>query len=184
MKRRTFLSIVSIVVFLSISTIGSAGQKQPLDVFLQAPKSSLKMGDTPVFVGRITNMSNQPLENLVAYVSLVSLKHGSEHPVDLEDWSAQAAFHISRLEPGKSVSHNWSLRLIEGGRYGLALTVIDPSDNAPLISPLATFQVEPKPTVVTGRILPVSVGEPLVLLAALGLIRLRRNRHHLFASPR
>lgn len=183
MKRRIFPSIFITCVLLYVSAVCCHAQKQPMEVFLHAPEGALKMGDTPVFVGHITNMSNQPLENLVAYVSLVSLKHGSEHPVDLEDWSAQAAFHIARLEPGKSISHNWSLRLIQGGRYGLALTVINPSDGVPVISPLAVFQVEPKTTVIAGRILPVAVGEPLILLAALGLIRLRRSRRRFFAFP-
>jgi len=184
MNRRNFLFVFSIIAILSVATLCFADQKQAMEVLLNTPPGPLKMGDTPAFAGRITNVGDQPLENLVVYVSLVSLKAGQEHPVDLEDWSAQGAFHVAQLEPGKSISQNWKLRLIEGGRYGLALTVINPSSDNPVISPLATFQVEPKATVISGRILPIALGEPLLLLLALGLLRLRRNRCHSMALAR
>jgi hypothetical protein len=85
----------------SFATLAAAGDGPALRVSLQAPAGILKMGDTPHFLGAVTNLGPQPAQGLVVYLSLVSLAPGDEHPVDLEDWSAQKAVRIDRLNPGR-----------------------------------------------------------------------------------
>lgn len=68
-------------------------------VSLKAPAGPLQMGDVPVFTGKVTNQGTKTLNSLVIYLSLVSLMPGREHPVDLEDWSAQKAIRLNHLPP-------------------------------------------------------------------------------------
>jgi len=142
----------------------AAGDGPALNVTLQAPAGVLKMGDTPNFLGAVTNLSRQPAQGLVVYLSLVSLAPGDEHPVDLEDWSAQKAVRLDLLNPGASDYRHWGMRLIAAGKYGVVLTVVDPRENRPIVSDLVPFEIKPKATLIAGRVLPVALGEPLLIL--------------------
>ena len=165
------ISIAIIVLVLS-ATLASAGSGSLLQVTLKSPTGPLRMGDTPNFIGTVTNIGNQPLHGLVVYLSLVSLAQGHEEPVDLEDWSAQKAIRITILDPGATESRNWSMRLIMAGTYGAALTVVNPIEDRPIISNLVHFEVQPKPTLASNRVLSVALGIPLLFLAILGILHL------------
>ena len=148
----------------------AANQPANISVFLQAPDPPLQMGDLPVFKGEVTNQGANVLKSLVVYLSLVSLQPGQEHPVDLEDWSAQKAIRIDQLAPGQTMTQEWRMRLIKSGSFGAALTIVNPASDQPQISPLALFDITPKATVLAGRILPVAVGIPLLLAGLFFLI--------------
>ena len=143
-----------------------AAPNQPVNisVFLEAPDPPLQMGDLPVFKGEVTNQGTNVLKSLVVYLSLVYLQPGQEHPVDLEDWSAQKAIRIDQLAPGQTITREWQMRLIKSGPFGASLTIVDPLSDQPRISPLAKFDIAPKPTVIAGRIFPVAIGIPLLLV--------------------
>jgi len=148
-----------------------AGDHPVLRVSLQAPAGALKMGDTPNFLGAVTNLGPQPAQGLVVYLSLVSLAPGDEHPVDLEDWSAQKAVRIDRLNSSATDFRNWGMRLIASGKFGVALTVVDPREPRPIVSDLVPFEIQPKVTLVAGRVLPVAIGEPLLILILFAVLR-------------
>lgn len=153
------------------TTAAFAAESHYIEVGLQRPTGTMKMGDTPAFIGAVTNIGQQTLRGLVVYLSLVSLEPGNEHPVDLEDWSAQKAVRIDQLSPGDTNTQKWGMRLIQSGKYGIALTVVDPQEKQPIVSDLVPFDVNPKPTLASNRILPVAIGEPLLLLTLLGALR-------------
>jgi hypothetical protein len=152
-------------------------------ISLQHPAGPLKMGDTPNFLGAVTNLGSQPAQGLVVYLSLVSLTPGQEHPVDLEDWSAQKAVRIDRLNPGATDYRQWGMRLIAAGKYGVALTVVDPQESRPIVSDLVTFEVRPKPTLIAGRVLPVAIGVPLFILGLWGGLLVYRSRRRHTPKP-
>lgn len=171
MHRIKLLAIVALLAgvwLIFCHCPASAGNTPTLRVSLQAPDGPLRMGDTPDFRGAVTNFGPRPVQGLVVYLSLVSLTPGDEHPVDLEDWSAQKALRLDRLNPGTTDLRNWHMRLIAAGRYGAALTVIDPRENRPIVSDLVPFEIQSKVTLVAGRVLPVALGEPLLLLLLWG----------------
>jgi hypothetical protein len=169
--------ILPVIILLGFLT-GSAwpGDSAYIRVTLQPPPGPLKMGDTPYFRGTVTNLGHVSAQGLIVYLSLVSLAPGHEQPVDLEDWSAQKAVRIARLDPGYTHSQNWNMRLIQAGKYGVALTVVDPRESRPVISDLVRFEVLPKPTLSRGRVLPVSIGMPLLILVLLGVFSYSRSR--------
>lgn len=182
MKLNTFKGLSSLAIIAGImlfsATAAFAAETRSIEVGLERPTGTMKMGDTPAFIGTVTNIGKQPLAGLVVYLSLVSLEPGNEQPVDLEDWSAQKAVRINLLSPGEINSQKWGMRLIQSGKYGIALTVVDPQEKRPIVSDLVPFDVHPKPTLASSRILPVAIGEPfllLTLLGALGAIRTRRK---------
>jgi hypothetical protein len=158
------------------SILASAIHSIPIEVRLERPAGTLRIGDTPNFSGTVTNTGKTPLKGMVVYLSLVSLEPGSEQPVDLEGWSAEKAIRIDLMQPGGTVAHPWSMRLIQAGSFGVALTVIDPKEEKPVVSPLVRFDVQAKPALSSKRVFPVALGEPLLLLAALGAIGLLRQR--------
>ena len=153
----------------------SVNQPVNISVSLHAPAFPLQMGDVPVFNAEITNHGSNVLKSLVVYLSLVSLQPGWEHPVDLEDWSAQKAIRLDHLAPGETAVQQWKMRLIKSGPFGAALTIVDPASDQPQISPLAKFAITPKPTVIAGRILPVTLGVPLLLTGLFVFIYRRRR---------
>jgi hypothetical protein len=180
MKKYVVLCIGFMMAMLFVAAGNSHADGTPfIQVSIQAPTGALKMGDRPVFKGVVKNSGQHKLQGLVVYLSLVSLKPGHEHPVDLEDWSAQKAVRIDRLAPGETHTQDWRMRLIRAGRFGVALTVVDSHESRPVVSDLVPFDIHPKPTIASSRILPVAVGEPLLLLISFGLFHWIRTR-----SPR
>lgn len=171
---RSFLIFV-VASLLPTTTLFAADTGQ-IVVTLEPPAGNMKMGETPAFSGTVTNIGETPLDGLVVYLSLVSLKPGKERPVDLEDWSAEAAVRIDRLLPGETKTHPWSMRLIEAGQFGVALTVVDPKEQKPIVSPLIHFDIQPKRLLASKRILPVAFGEPSLLLVIWGLASIIRYR--------
>jgi len=177
--KRLALTIVLASAWLIFGSMAaSAGVGPALRVSLQAPAGALKMGDTPNFLGAVTNLGRQPAQGLVVYLSLVSLAPGHEHPVDLEDWSAQKAVRLDRLNPGATDFRNWGMRLIAAGKYGVALTVVDPREPRPIVSDLVPFEIQPKATLVAGRVLLVAIGEPLLIILLLGGIFFYNSRSY------
>ncbi len=177
--KKSYILYLAFLILLIIAGNNHA-DGTPIQVSIQqAPTAALKMGDKPVFKGVVKNTGRRNLLGLVVYLSLVSLKPGHEHPVDLEDWSAQKAVRIDRLAPGETHTQGWPMRLIQAGRFGVALTVVDSHESRPVVSDLVPFDIHPKPTIASSRILPVAVGEPLLLLISFGLFHWIRTR-----SPR
>jgi hypothetical protein len=162
-KMFAFITLLAGAWLISSHHPASAGTSPALRVTLRSPAGPLKMGDTPNFLGAVTNLGRQPAQGLVVYLSLVSLAAGDEHPVDLEDWSAQKAVRLDRLNPGATDFRNWGMRLIAAGKYGVALTVVDPRENRPIISDLLPFEVQPKVTLAAGRVLPVALSVPMLI---------------------
>jgi len=167
--KKSYVLCLNFLILLIIAGNSHADGTPFIHVTIQAPTGALKMGDRPVFKGVVKNSGQRNLQGLVVYLSLVSLRPGHEHPVDLEDWSAQKAVRIDQLVPGETNRQDWPMRLIQAGRFGVALTIVDPLENRSIVSDLVSFKIQPKPTVASGRILPVAIGEPLLLLIFFGL---------------
>jgi len=176
MKLSVFCSLLFIMLSpLSMPNIVGAIDG-PLSVTLVAPSNSMVMGESPVFVGRVANRGETSVKGLIVYPSLVSLKPGKEQPVDLEDWSARPAVRIDLLSPGELNTQQWPLRLIESGKFAMALTVIAPTEAQPAVSVLVPFEVQPKRLLAGKRVLPVAIGVPSLLLLVWALVGLSRGR--------
>jgi hypothetical protein len=125
---------------------------------------------------KITNISNRPVHDVVAYVSLVDVTKGQQAPVDLEDWSAHRAITISSLSPGQSKGVNWSLRLVKGGNYTVYANAIVRGSTRASVGQEVPLFVKAKQNLNPGGVLPVALGVPILAGAALfGPVLLRRR---------
>ncbi|MGB5453699.1 MAG: hypothetical protein WBN02_13550 [Sedimenticolaceae bacterium] len=135
------------------------------------------MGDWMHFNSVITNTGNQPLEGLVAWISLVEVTPGKEQPMDLEDWSAHKAITGTTLKPGATLRTQWPVRLIQNGDYRVVISATDRNDETVFTSPTLQFHVAQKPVVESTRILPVALGIPLLLGGLVGA-QTFRSKHN------
>ena len=134
------------------------------------------MGDWMHFNSVINNAGKQPIDGLVAWISLVEVTPGKEQPMDLEDWSAHKAVTGATLAPGKSLQTQWPMRLIQSGDYRVVISATDRNNKTVFTSPTIQFHVAQKPVVESARILPVALGIPLAIGGLLGFTRFR-GRH-------
>ena len=112
------LSIFIIFVILFVLAIfGPAASAAPISISIapaaQNPASP-KMGDHLTFHTIIRNDGSDPVDGLIAWLSLVQVDRGHEQPIDLEDWSAHKAVTAAKLAPGQTLETDWPMRLISG----------------------------------------------------------------------
>lgn len=173
MKKYMTLILCVAAIFICWSDV-CANDTLQVNVGLKPPATKFKMGDIPVFKGIVTNTGTKPLEGLTVYLSLISLQSGNEHPVDLEDWSAQKAVRIAKLDPGTKSEQDWGMRLIAPGPFAVALTVVGKNAAQPIISDLVKFDINTKPLISSARILPIAIGEPFLLLLLILIFKFSR----------
>jgi hypothetical protein len=167
--RTALVALAAAAVLLQAAHAASA-QSSGLAVTLESPRASLAMGDTPAFRGTVKNTGASSHDGLVVFLTIINLAPGSEAPIGLEDWSANPSVRIEHLAPGATDTQNWTMRLVQAGSYAATLTVIDHGGH-PISSAMVPFQVASRPTLQSARILPIAMGEPVLLgLAVAGLM--------------
>ncbi len=160
-----------------ISTVGPATDASLQVDLTAAPANPAapQMGDRLSYRTNIRNVGAVPIPNIVAWLGLVQVDRGKEQPVDLEDWSAHKAVTIASLAPGQAVQTEWPMRLIAAGHYRVVVSAAA-SGGGPLTpSPFVDLAVRAKPVVESGRVLPVALGVPALLVAGL-LLRRRQGQ--------
>ena len=157
---------------------GAALAADPLTISLTADNTnpaSPQMGDRLRFESAIRNTGSAPAQGVVAWISLIQVDPGHEQPMDLEDWSAHKAVTRSSLAPGEEIRVQWPMRLIQAGDYRVVISAVERNTSHIINSPFIDFHVKRKAVVESRRILPVSLGVPLLLAFALVLRRPRRR---------
>jgi hypothetical protein len=174
MKRALLLAAV---VLLGCGT--SVLAAVPLNISLAtgtANPALPQMGDHLHFSSVIHNTGAAPLHGMVAWISMVRMDPGQEEPMDLEDWSAHKAVTQATLAPGGTIAVDWPMRLIQAGDYRVVISAVTRDARQIVTSPFLDFHVRAKPVVESGRILPVTLGVPLLIASLLGLRMVRQLR--------
>jgi hypothetical protein len=170
---------LSTIVVTALFTSITAAAQTPLALDLRPDDnnpSAPVMGDHLRFWSTITNTDAQPIEGLVAWISLVETDPGNEQPMDLEDWSAHKAITGAALAPGQSLRTDWPMRLIKGGDYRVVVSVTDRGSRSVFTSPTVQFHVRQKPVLQAGRVLPVAVGVPLLIIGLMVFNKTKQQR--------
>jgi len=170
--------LITVVTTVLLTSISAAAQA-PLSLDLRPDDKNPSipvMGDHLRFWSTITNTGTTPVEGLVAWISLVEIDPGDEQPVDLEDWSAHKAVTGATLAPGQPLRTDWPMRLIKGGDYRVVVSVTDRGSSRVVTSPTLQFHVRQKAVLQTGRVLPVAVGVPLLIIGLMVFNKARQPR--------
>ena len=169
------LVMVTMVLLAAASSAAEAALMLDLRPDDKNPSAPV-MGDHLRFWSTIINTGADPIEGLVAWISLVEIDPGNEQPVDLEDWSAHKAITGASLGPGQSLRTDWPMRLIKGGDYRVVVSVTDRGSNTVFTSPTLQFHVRQKPVLQSGRVLPVAAGVPLLIIGLMVFNKTRQRR--------
>jgi len=171
--------ILLVMVTMVLLAAASSAAETPLILDLRPDDnnpSAPVMGDHLRFWSTIMNTGADPIEGLVAWISLVEIDPGNEQPVDLEDWSAHKVVTGAALEPGQSLRTDWPMRLIKGGDYRVVVSVTDRGSHKVFTSPTIQFNVRQKPVLQAGRVLPAAAGVPLLIIGLMVFNKTRQRR--------
>jgi hypothetical protein len=177
---------IALILGLGIALSASAATAASLSVDLRASDGNPtppRIGDTLSFHTVIRNDGAGPVRGLIAWIGLIRTDEGNEQPVDLEDWSAQKAVTLASLAPGRAVESDWPVRLIQTGSYRLVVSAVGRDGSKLATSRFADFSVRGKPTVESRRVLPVALGLPLLIGAAMAWRHGRSARGALRVDP-
>ncbi len=174
MKTMTFITILVASMFLlAYTTRADVGLPLALDILSSKNLDGIA-GDFVTVQAQITNISQQPITDITTYLSLVD--NENKLPVDLEDWSAEKGLFIGTIEPNQVFPLNWKIHFVKAGIYSLVIVATAPTSETPQVSKITHFKVSPKHNLNPGKVLPVALGEPIILLFIMGMINYKRQR--------
>ncbi len=148
----------------------------PVSVSINPPSLQAHMGDKITYRGTIINNSNKAVNNLIAYISLANVTQGKESPMDLEDWSANKAVKVETIPPHGTYEGQWPMRLIDSGSYVAYITVVDKNNDSPVSSRMSPLEIKRILRLNPNNVLPVAIGEPVILGAVFMFIAFRRKK--------
>ena len=130
-------------------------------------------GDFVTVQSQITNHGTASISDVTTYLSLVDT--GNKLPVDLEDWSAEKGLFIGTIEPGRTLPLNWKIHFVKAGEYSLIIVAETAGNNYPETSSVVNFSVASKQNLNPGKVLPVALLTPIVILCIMVLLTYKRN---------
>ena len=147
----------------------------PLDVSIRSGHAlSGVAGEYITLQAEVVNVGTQPIINVTTYLSLVDV--GARMPVDLEDWSAEKGLFIGTIAAGETLPLVWKIHLIRSGDYTASVVAEADGADLPVISRVTYLKALPKRNLNPGNVLPVALGEPILLVFAFLLLRFWRTR--------
>ncbi len=135
-----------------------------------------KTGDRLTVTASVTNTTGRSLGEATLFLGLADTTPGQSMPLGLETWTADPeSVALPALAPGASASATWHLVMIQPGTLGVYASLMAGPDAVVQSSPLTTVPVEDVRVLNPHRVLPVALGEPVLLLAAVWLLGARRG---------
>jgi hypothetical protein len=148
-------------------------------VSLSRTSTSVGIGDSFSFTSTITNRGAAPVSGLVAHLNVLSFTHGVY--VDPEDWSSNRTRYLNPIPPGQSSTVSWNVKAVNGGDFGIYVAALGTPaagtpPTEPTVSPALVAHVTEQRNVNPQGVLPLALGIPAVLAAAMAALRLRLRR--------
>ncbi|TRZ50194.1 hypothetical protein D4Q80_00710 [bacterium] len=143
---------------------------------LSARTLSGTAGDYVTVQGEITNSNSQAVNNITTYLSLVNAD--TKMPVDLEDWSAERGLFIETIDAKETFPLMWKIHFVQSGSYTLTIVANIEGNDMPIASKLVYFKVSPKKNLNPGHVLPVALGEPILIIFAFLALRYRKDKKY------
>jgi hypothetical protein len=154
---------------------GSSAARMPLVLNIPAHESlNGTAGDYVTVHCDVSNLGKVVLTDVTTYLSLVD--NASKMPVDLEDWSAERGLFIGTIAPGQTFPLDWKIHFVKAGDYSLIVVATGSGSELPETSQIVRFRVNPKRNLEAAKVLPVALGEPVLLIFLMALVVFLRNR--------
>jgi hypothetical protein len=158
---------------------GATSAASPVAVSLSRTSTSVGIGNSFSFTSTITNRGSAPAQGLVAHLNVLSFTHGVY--VDPEDWSTSRTRYLEPIPPGRSTTVSWTVKAVNGGDFGIYVAALGtpgagPSPIQPTVSPALVAHVTEQRSVNPQGVLPLALGVPAALAAAMAAVRLRLRR--------
>jgi membrane-associated phospholipid phosphatase len=178
------LAILSFVLLASsrpvyaapVTPDGAPDAPSSLRIVLRTSQTATKTGDHVTVDVTVTNASSRRVRDVTVFLGLVDLHPGQRMPLGPETWTNDPeSLALPSLEPGASASAAWHLLMIQPGPLGVyasALFGVGPHVDS---SGLTQLTVRDARVVNPGHVLPLAVGEPLVLAAVLAAVAHMRS---------
>lgn len=161
--------VAGLIHLFVLSTMVANASASPLTIELSPNADNPadpQLGDRLSFRSVLTNISGEPVHDVITWIMVLKLDPGHEQPVDLEDWSAQKSVSSANLLPGETLEIDWPIRLMQDGHYRM---VVGAASRGGALSSGGSvdFSVRAKPVIEASRIIPVALGIPLLIGAFL-----------------
>jgi hypothetical protein len=174
MKRAAFVAALAFVLLGHARYAPAAGALRLELRIVSSRTLSGTAGDYVTVEGEIANGGDQAVSNITTYLSLVNAD--TKMPVDLEDWSAEKGLFIGAIDAKQTFPLKWKVHFVQSGNYTVAIVANVEGQDRPVISQLTYFNVLPKKNLNPGHVLPVALGEPILLVCGFLALRYWRDR--------
>jgi hypothetical protein len=176
MQLKRFPLLLSTIILAIMMDYSPGFAASRITVSINPPFIQANMGDRITYTGTISNHSDKDVANIIAYISLANVTQGKEEPMDLEDWSANKAIKVDTIPPRGTYEGKWPMRLIDSGSYVAYIMVVDKNDNIPVSSAVSRLEIKRVLRLNPNNVLPVALGEPILLGIVFMFIYFRRKR--------
>lgn len=174
--KKYFAILIFACLFLPIF-FARADTSLPLSIDILSPNTlNGTAGDFVTVQSQITNTGTQPISDVTTYLSLVD--NQNKLPVDLEDWSAEKGLFIGTIDPGQTMPLDWKIHFVKAGIYSLIVVADSSASEIPQVSKTTHFQVNPKHNLNPGKVLPVALGMPIVVLLVMAMATYKRKKEN------
>ena len=172
------LAAVLVATSTATATAAAPAASTPVSVSLSRTSTSVGIGNSFSFTSAITNQSSAPVSGLVAHLNVLSFTHGVY--VDPEDWSSNRTRYLDPIPPGHSTTVSWTVKAVNGGDFGIYVATLgtpraSPAPAEPTVSPALVAHVTEQRNVNPQGVIPLALGIPALVAAAMGAVRLRRR---------
>jgi hypothetical protein len=173
------LAAVIVATSTAIATAAAPAASNPVWVSLSRTSTSVGIGDSFGFTSTVTNQGSAPVSGLVAHLNVLSFTHGVY--VDPEDWSSNRTRYLDPIPPGQSTTVHWTVKAVNGGDFGIYVAALGTpaagiSPTEPTVSPALVAHVTEQKNVNPQGVLPLALGIPAIVAAAMGAVRLRARK--------
>jgi cyclic lactone autoinducer peptide len=162
-----FIALLSANTFVAEASVIQTDQPTLEINILSSKTLSGIAGDYVTVLGEIKNTGT-------TYLSLVDT--ANRLPVDLEDWSAEKGQYVGSIDASSTLPLQWKIHFVKQGTYTLSIIANIEGQDKPITSAITYFNVAQKKNLDPGHVLPVALGEPIVILLIFGILHYRRER--------
>jgi len=153
---------------------------QSLQISIDMNTKTVKTSESIFFNTEVKNTGTMTSSKVFAAMNIVNLREGGE-PIDPEDWSPQRTQSIEPLKPGEATTLKWRVNAILEGNlmiYVVAIPQPEGSDvtSQPVASSGIHVTVMPYTKLNPMSVLPIAIGNPILILIAIYLVNRRRRR--------